>query len=98
MAFADLPDKAAGQATALSSVAQQTSLACGVAIGGGALEIVHAGSAAPPDFGDFRLAFIVVAAVSLAAIIPFAFLNRDAGSNVSGHGSKGGGPTDPVTA
>ncbi len=85
MAFADLPDKTAGEASALTSVAQQLSFATGVAVAGGLLELLSGGGDKGIALADFRIAFFCVAAISLCATIPFAFLARNAGSAVSGH-------------
>lgn len=85
MAFAEMPDPLAGQASALSSVAQQLSLATGVAVAGGLLEILSSGRAEGVALSDFHVAFWCVALVAMSATVVFAFLPRHAGSAVSGH-------------
>ena len=73
------------QATAINAVAQQISLATGVALAGGVLDIagrLHGGGLA---LGDFHVAFLVVAAVAALSTITFFRLPPDAGAAVSGH-------------
>ena len=85
MVFSDVDDADASQATAINSVAQQISLATGVALAGGVLDLVgrlHGGGIA---LGDFHVAFLVVAVVSGLSTLAFASLPPDAGAAVSGH-------------
>ncbi|HTJ58770.1 MAG TPA: MFS transporter [Devosiaceae bacterium] len=85
--FADIEDKDAGQATAISQVAVQLSLASGVAIGGGALEgvrLLHGGG--DPSLGDFHVAFYVIAAIALVSTIMFFRMPKAAGSQLTAHG------------
>ena len=85
--FADIDDKNAGQATAISQVAIQLSLAFGVALGGGVLEgvrLLHGGG--EPLLGDFHIAFYVIAAVALVSTALFMRLPRTAGRHLTGHG------------
>jgi EmrB/QacA subfamily drug resistance transporter len=85
--FADVEDKDAGQANVMSQVGIQLSLAFGVALGGSALELFRTGRGGDePSLLDFHLAFYVIAAVGLVAVVVFARLPRNAGSNISGHG------------
>jgi len=84
--FADIDDKDAGQATAISQVTIQLSLAFGVALGGGALEglrLLHGGE---PLLGDFHIAFYVIAAVALVSTVMFYFLPKTAGQHLTSHG------------
>lgn len=83
--FADIDDKDAGQATAISQVAIQLSLAFGVALGGGALEglrLLHGGE---PLLGDFHVSFYVIAAVALISTVMFFFLPKAAGQHLTSH-------------
>jgi EmrB/QacA subfamily drug resistance transporter len=83
--FADIEDKDAGQATAISQVAIQLSLAFGVALGGGALEglrLLHGGE---PLLGDFHVAFYVIAGVALVSTVMFFFLPKTAGQHLTSH-------------
>ena len=85
--FADIDDRDAGQATAISQVGVQLSLATGVALGGGVLEgarLLHGGE---PMLSDFHVAFFVIAAIGLVAAALFLRLPRSAGSNLTTHGS-----------
>ena len=87
LAFADVEPEDMSQATAINAVAQQVSLAAGVALAGGVLELAAAGG--PLALADFHLAFLVVAFVSAGAMLPFARLPADAGAAVSGHRPRG---------
>ena len=83
--FADIDDKDAGQATAMSQVAIQLSLASGVAVGGGALEGVRLLHGGEPVLGDFHVAFYVIAAVALVSTFMFYRLDKNAGSHLTRH-------------
>ncbi len=88
---ADISDKDAGQATAITTVIGQLCFALGVSLGGGrALEISHAFRGGELAHGDFVTAFFVVGIVGLLAVWPFARLPNDAGSVISGHKLEGG--------
>ncbi|KKC39715.1 major facilitator transporter [Devosia epidermidihirudinis] len=85
LGYADITDEEASQATAIVAVAQQLSVALGVAVAGGLLEIstrLHGGAL---QLGDFQTAFIVVGLLSAAAGVIYFRLPADAGSLVSGH-------------
>jgi EmrB/QacA subfamily drug resistance transporter len=84
--FADIDDKDAGQATAISQVTIQLSLAFGVALGGGLLEGLRLTHGGEPLLGDFHIAFYVVGAVALVSTAMFYFLPRTAGQHLTGHG------------
>jgi EmrB/QacA subfamily drug resistance transporter len=91
--FADIDDKDAGQATAISQVAIQLSLASGVALGGGVLEgarLLHGGD---PVLGDFHIAFYTMAAVALVSTFMFYGLSKTAGSHLTGHGDAAAEPS-----
>ncbi len=83
--FADVDEPNASQATAINSVAQQLSIAGGVAVGGTVLELASSTHAGGLQFSDFQVSWIVVMLVSLLSALPFLRLPADAGSNVSGH-------------
>jgi len=83
--FADIDDRDAGQATAISQVSIQLTLASGVALGGGVLEgarLLHGGE---PVLGDFHVAFYVIAAVALVSTFMFLRLSKTAGSHLTRH-------------
>ena len=85
LVFSDIEQEDTGQATAINSVFQQISLATGVALAGGILDVAgqfHDGGIA---LADFHIAFLVVAAVSGLATVVFLRLPGDAGAAVSGH-------------
>jgi EmrB/QacA subfamily drug resistance transporter len=89
LVFADIDDKQASQATAIASVFQQITVALGVAVGGGILELrtwFHGGPLTP---ADFSFGFMVVAAITASSILPFIAMPADAGALISGH-RKGG--------
>lgn len=74
LTFAETTDAEAAQATALASVFQQVSVACGVALAGGLLEasILVNGTLGA---GAFRLAFAVTGMISAAASLFFLRLD-----------------------
>ncbi len=85
LVFADIDDRDSAQATAINSVFQQISLATGVALAGGVLDLgarLHGG---PLRLADFHVAFLVVAVVAGLATLVFLRLPADAGAAVSGH-------------
>jgi EmrB/QacA subfamily drug resistance transporter len=85
LGYADIDNEEASQATAIVAVAQQISVALGVAVAGAILEgssYLHGGELA---LVDFQVAFFVVGGLSALAGIIYLLLPADAGSNVSGH-------------
>ena len=85
LGYAEIEDRAASQATSLTSVLQQVSLALGVAAAASILEASARISGEGLSLGDFHLAFAIVAGLSLFAVVPFFGLPRDVGSAVSGY-------------
>lgn len=85
LVFAEIDDKDASQATAISAVAQQISIALGVAVAGGILEIAGSVTGEATSLSAFTTAFLLVAAITALSVIPFLRLAPDAGSAVSGH-------------
>jgi EmrB/QacA subfamily drug resistance transporter len=94
--FADIGDERAGQATAISSVFQQISIALGVALAGGILEAVTVTTGGGLGLESFKIAFVVVALVTATAALPFLRLPPDAGASVSGHRMGGDNARSPV--
>jgi EmrB/QacA subfamily drug resistance transporter len=88
LVFAEIGDVEASQATAIAAVAQQTSIALGVAIAGGVLEGVTWLSGRPLEASTFSVTFFIVAAMAACAFLPFLGIAPTAGSAVSGHGGK----------
>jgi predicted MFS family arabinose efflux permease len=89
--FADVDDKDAGQANVLSQVGIQLSLAFGVALGGGTLDLFRATHGGAETLLDFHYAFYVMAAVGIASVFMFARLPRSVSMGSSSAGSAGGG-------
>jgi EmrB/QacA subfamily drug resistance transporter len=85
LVFADIGEREASQATAISAVSQQISVALGVAMAGMILEGYAYLTSEPLGPPAFSTAFMIVAAVTAFAAVPFLGLSRDAGSSVSGH-------------
>ncbi|TIL55731.1 MAG: MFS transporter [Mesorhizobium sp.] len=93
LAYAEISTADTSRATPIAAVFQQLSIALGVALAGGILEVsttIHGGAL---TLSDFHIAFFIVAAVSAAASLSFMRLAPDAGIAVSGHG----GLTAPKT-
>ncbi|WP_028034094.1 DHA2 family efflux MFS transporter permease subunit [Chelativorans sp. J32] len=88
LVFAELSDREAGQATAIAAATQQISIAMGVAIGGGILEITGYITGEPLGPQAFVNAYVIVAFLSALAAFSFIRLPADTGSAVSGHGTK----------
>jgi EmrB/QacA subfamily drug resistance transporter len=85
MVFADIDEADSGQATAINAVAQQLSLATGVAVAGAILDISGLFHGGDLSLGDFHIAFLVVAIISGLSTLTFFRLPGDAGAEVSGH-------------
>ena len=85
MVFADIDEADSGQATAINAVAQQLSLATGVAVAGASLDISGLFHGGDLSLGDFHIAFLVVAVISGLSTLTFFRLPGDAGAEVSGH-------------
>jgi EmrB/QacA subfamily drug resistance transporter len=85
LSYSEITDQQASQATSIASMLQQVSLALGVAFAAFILEISSAISGTHLQLADFHLAFFLVSALSLCAILPLLRLDPLAGSAVSGH-------------
>jgi MFS family permease len=86
--YADVHETEASQATVISAVAQQISIALGVAVAGGLLEFTSRLHGGEPTLSDFHIAWFSVAGVAAVSALFFARLPPDAGADVSGHGAK----------
>jgi EmrB/QacA subfamily drug resistance transporter len=86
LAYAEISTADTSKATPIAAVLQQLSIALGVALAGGVLEVSTAIHGGPLTLADFHIAFFIVAAVSAAASLSFLRLAPDAGNAVSGHG------------
>jgi EmrB/QacA subfamily drug resistance transporter len=81
--FADIDDKDAGQANVISQVGVQLTIALGVALGGGVLEVTHALSGEPLALEHFHTAFFVIATVCAISTVMFMRLPADAGHQLT---------------
>ncbi|UXN75682.1 MFS transporter [Devosia sp. A8/3-2] len=81
--FADIEDKDAGRANVISRVSTQLSIALGVALGGGMLEMSNAIRGGELVLADFHPAFFVLAAICLISTIMFARLPANAGHQLT---------------
>lgn len=85
LAFADVDDREASQATSMSSVMQQISLALGVAVAAAILETTTHFSGTSLQVADFHVAFFTISVLTVVATIPFIRMDRNAGALLSGH-------------
>ncbi|MGV3492108.1 MAG: MFS transporter [Devosia sp.] len=77
--FADVADKDAGQANVISQVSVQLSLAFGVAVGGGVLELTRLAQGHPePTLGDFHLAFWTIGVLVVVSSVMFLAIPKNA--------------------
>lgn len=83
LAFADVPQPAMTGANTLFSTMFQLAIGLGVALGAIAWRIGVLAAADAPAALPFRIAFLLVAAVSLAGVIDFLSLPRGAGAHVA---------------
>ena len=86
LSYAEVEPQEMSRATSFASVAQQVSLSCGVALAGFVLETMRAdrGEMAVTQ-GDFAVAFLVVAMVSLLSLAYFVSLPKNAGAELTAH-------------
>jgi EmrB/QacA subfamily drug resistance transporter len=85
MGYADVADDEASQATAIVAVGQQLSIAAGVAVAGGILEVSTRLRGGELSIIDFQTAFFVVGGLSALAGLVYLRLPADAGADISGH-------------
>ncbi|MEM8664658.1 MAG: MFS transporter [Pseudomonadota bacterium] len=84
MGYAEVSQDRMSLATSLFSVAQQVSLAIGVAIGAAVVELQRAARTGDEIFAtDFVAAFLTVSVVSLFSLIFYARLHEDAGAEMA---------------
>jgi len=67
------------------AVGQQLSVAFGVAVAGGLLELTTRARGSELQLIDFQIAFFVVGGLSMLASVIYFRLPADSGNNVSGH-------------
>ena len=85
LVFATTDDRQASQVTAISATTQQVSIALGVALAGGVLELSGLLTGQATSIESFHVALLVVAAVTALAVIPFLRMPPEAGNSVSGY-------------
>ncbi|MDE2445652.1 MAG: MFS transporter, partial [Alphaproteobacteria bacterium] len=86
IAYADVTSEEVSRANGLYTVAQQLSLALGVAVAALTLEASqYLNRGVSIAQSDFQLAFFVVAAIGALSTFFFARLPQSAGANLSGH-------------
>ncbi|MRX34314.1 MFS transporter [Aminobacter sp. MDW-2] len=88
LVFADIEPAQSGQATAISAAAQQITVALGVAVGGGALELWSVFTGQAIGGAGFTFAFLVIAVITALPMLLFSRLAPDAGKAISGHGGQ----------
>ena len=89
IAYDEIEPRQMSAATSFYTTFQQLMLSLGICIGALALHAsIHLGGHARAQLGDFSVAFIVVALISLAATFWNAKFAHDAGAEISGHRSK----------
>ncbi|HWM48770.1 MAG TPA: DHA2 family efflux MFS transporter permease subunit [Xanthobacteraceae bacterium] len=94
IAYADVDRRRMSRATSLVSVAQQLSIATGVAVGALAVEVTTRHSEGTGiGAADFPPAFLLVGAISAASALVFMRLAPDAGHELAGRTP---GPTEPT--
>jgi hypothetical protein len=86
--YADVSESEASQATVISAVSQQISIALGVAVAGALLEFTSRSHGGVPNLSDFHIAWFVVGAIAAISTLFFFRLPPDAGADVSGHKAK----------
>jgi hypothetical protein len=93
IAYADVPRPIMSTATSFYTTFQQMSLTLGIAVSAavlaGSIRLFHH---TQPLLSDFSVAFLVVAAISLAAPVFSLRLDRSAGDELSGHQDRGAKP------
>jgi EmrB/QacA subfamily drug resistance transporter len=85
LGYADISDEQASQATAIVAVCQQVSVAFGIAVAGGILEVASMLGGGELTMLNFQIAFFTVGGLSALAGLVYFRLPADAGTNVSGH-------------
>ena len=86
VSYADVPAPMLSKSTGIGGVAQQLARGFGVAIGAMLLAVVA--GPRPVAAGDFRIVFLLVAAIPLLSALGFLGLAPQDGGNVSGHGRR----------
>ncbi len=99
ISYAEVESPKMGQASSLSGMAQQFSLALGVAVGGYGLQIAgELTGTSYTDAGNFGWAFALVGAISAASAWVMFRLPADAGQEMSGRAMPGQEVAEPKAA
>jgi hypothetical protein len=85
ISFADVPSALLSRSTSVSGVFQQLARGFGVALGAALLALVATGDHVTVD--NFRVVFLLIAAIPLVSMFGFMQLSEDDGAEVSGHAS-----------
>lgn len=83
LSYANIPTEKISQATPISAVAQQISIALGVAIAGAILEACLNTHGGELQLRDFHISFFVVGAISALSFIIFRTLPKNAGHQLA---------------
>ena len=86
LAYGDVPRRKMSAATSLYTAGQQLAATIGISAGALALEAAMGFANRAPDAGDFSVAFLVVAARTLAAAPVALAMPRTAGDDLTGRG------------
>jgi len=92
ISFADVPSPLLSRSTSVSGVFQQLARGFGVALGAALLAIVASGDHV--TVGNFRVVFLLIAAIPLVSTLGFMRLAEDDGAEVSGHPTHAAVETD----
>ena len=84
LTYSDTPSAKLSRSTSLGGVIQQLTVSTGVAMAAALLGVI-AGPRLVPSVGQFHLAFVLVALVTLASAPGFLLLKPDDGAHVSHH-------------
>jgi EmrB/QacA subfamily drug resistance transporter len=85
ISFADVPSPLLSRSTSVSGVFQQLARGFGVALGAALLALVA--SSEQVSVNNFRVVFLLIAAIPLVSTFGFMRLGEDDGAEVSGHAS-----------
>jgi EmrB/QacA subfamily drug resistance transporter len=85
ISYADVSQREMSQATSMASVAQQLAASTGVTVGAYLLQLSMLARGAPAlAVSDFRVAFLLVGAISLSSFLVLRRLPADAGAELAG--------------
>ncbi len=85
ISFSEIKPELMSHGTAINAVSMHLSLAIAVALAGGLLEFMAFLADGELSVLHFKISFFVVAAISITAFIPFLFLPKEAGDDITGH-------------